>query len=70
MGKRNVLYAFAVDIVNYQGFEKALQVKDKIVIADFYAEYVPSRLRRNPHTYVDRINFPVGAAPARFWDQS
>ena len=31
--------------VRYQGFEKALQVKDKIVIADFYAEYASSPVR-------------------------
>lgn len=31
--------------VRHQGFEQALRAKDKIVIADFHAEYVPFRVR-------------------------
>ena len=38
----NILCVSAADN-RLQGFEKALQVKDKIVIADFYAEHVSLR---------------------------
>lgn len=37
------MYLRLLFITHHQGFEKALQVKDKIVIADFYAEYVHLR---------------------------
>ena len=54
---------------HHQGFEKALRVKDKIVIADFYAEYASPRVQIIPHN-IDDVPRPVGAVPARFWDQS
>ena len=58
-----------IGVTHLQGFEKALQVKDKIVIADFYAEYVSLCAQESPHDF-DDVPHPVGAVPARFWGQS
>ena len=52
----------------HQGFEKALQVKNRIVIADFYAEYASLHAQKLPRN-IDDVLRSVGAAPVRFWGQ-
>ena len=47
-----------------QGFEKALQVKDRIVIADFYAECVSICVQEIPNN-IDNDPHSVGAVPVR-----
>lgn len=52
----------------HQGFEKALQVKNKTVIADFYAEYASFHAQKIPRSIDDALR-SAGAAPVRFWGQ-
>lgn len=52
-----------------QGFEKALQVKDKIVIADFHAKYA-SLCVQDILQNIHRLHRLVGVDPAGFWGQS
>ena len=53
---------------HHQGFEKALQAKNKIVVADFYAEYASLHAQKTPRSVDDALR-SAGVAPVSFWGQ-
>lgn len=50
----------------HQGFEKALEAKDRIVIVDFHAEYVSLSYVQNVLQNAHRLHRSVGVDPAGF----